>query len=462
MTIDRNKFSGAKMSALKDVQKGAKENQKSTQNDGRVGFHTVEDGKNVFRILPPHPDCKVGSCYLAKRTAMLKCEVPVYQDGVVTDKTEVKLKSIFCATQHGGLPKDPIELYTDYVRSQANDTIENKTERQQYLYPITGWRDNQGWHWGMGQQTTFVCYAIKNNELKRLELYETWIKEMNKLSITEEPSDVITVDPFSDPNEGFPLIITKGSEKDKNGKDKTTYVVTKDELSRTRRESWEEFFERTRVTDAQLEELINQAPLSDMYGTDLYSKWDWSLAIDGLRRFDEEHKYKIFENTDFLDELQELEKLVPKPRDKDADIDEMMKLKVSIDAEAKTIASAAINKAAEILATTAEDEVTLAEMKIMLKRHIRKEFGDAFVSQLPTSDKDVIKWYKLYDAGKELPIDDDPNSGSNKIDEVESKISETASPVQTSVASEGAIQNSALSDEIAKLRAGRSSKVKAQ
>jgi len=161
--FDRSKFKGAKLSANKDSQKSAQENNKSFGNDGgRVGFLTIDEGKNVFRILPPHPDDTIGAAYLPKRVSSLQCEVPVYKDGEDTGKTEVKAKNIFIATQHGGLPKDPIELYIDYVRKRANDEFQDKDDRAKFLYPITGWRGPKGdWNWGISPKTSFVAYAIK-------------------------------------------------------------------------------------------------------------------------------------------------------------------------------------------------------------------------------------------------------------------------------------------------------------
>ncbi len=311
MAFDRNRFKAAKLSTNKSIQKEAEEKNKSFyRNDGRLGFLSVDEGRNVFRILPPHPESKIMAAYLASRTTMLKCEVDVYEDGEKTGKTEVRNKKVYIATQHGGLEKDPVELYIEYVRKYAEDAFPDKKDRQKFLYPITGWRDKAGWHWGINPRTSFMAYAIKDGELGRLELYESWVKEMNKLAITEDVDDVIAVDPFSDPNEGFPLII----EKTKDSNNKWQYIITKDEPSRIKRESWTEFFERTKISDEHLEELIKQKPLTDFYGTDIYTKVDFNYAINGLRRFDEENKYFIFDNEDFLTELEEIEKMVPEKR----------------------------------------------------------------------------------------------------------------------------------------------------
>lgn len=387
--IDRSRFQGAKLSAIKDVQKNAEEHKKLFGEKGsRIDFLDIDEGRNVFRILPPHPEDPIGSAYMPRRMAMMKCEVDVYENGEVTGRTEVKFKNIFIATQHGGLPQDPIEMYIDYVRKYANDAIDSKEERQRFLYPITGWRDKKGWNWGIVPKTNYVCYAIKDGKMGRLELYESWIKDMQKLAITEDPNDVISMDPFSDPNEGFPLIITKG----KDDKNKTTFTLTKDEPSRLKREGWEAFFDRTKITDEQLLELEKQEPLSKLYGSDVYSKRDFNLALDAIRRFDDENKYGIFDNDDFLNELAAIEALVPEPPDKDDDIKEMFAKKEE-PAKVETQAS-----------ESTEEELTIPEMKAEITKYVKKKFGEAYLSQIPMKRIDIVTWYAMIEEGKELPI----------------------------------------------------------
>lgn len=425
----RDKFKGAKLSTLKEVQKDADSNKKSffERDGGRLGFLTVEDGKNVFRILPPHPDDKVNSPYLPCRRAMLRCEVGIYENGETTGKTEVRSKYVFIATQHGGLPKDPIETYIEYVRKRAEDEFSDKTDRQKFLSPVTGYKDKKGnWNWGITPKTTFISYAVKDGVLGRFELWESWIKEMDKLSISEDPDDVMSIDPFSDPNEGFPLIITR----QKNDKNKVEYIISKDEPSRAKRESWELFFERTKITDSQLEELLKQKPLSDFYGKDIYTKRDFELAIDGLRRFDEENKYNIFDNEEFLEELEQIEKLVPEPKDKDDDVKEIF------------------SKSTEGKQDQQEDNElnTIPIIRRTLKKFIVKEYGEEFVDQLPQDEKTLRQWYKIYEQGDDLPFNS--ISQQSSVPKVEEK-------VQPVVDTTDSISESDLSNEIAKLRARR-------
>lgn len=453
MAFDRSKFQGAKLSANQSVQKDAQANNKSSfDTNGRVGFLQIDEGRNVFRILPPHPDDTVGAAYLPKRVGQLKCEVPVYKDGEETDKTEIKLKNIFIATQHGGLPKDPIELYIDYVKKRANDEFSDKEEKRKFLSPITGWSDKKGWNWGISPRTSFVAYAVKDNVVGRLELYESMIKDMTKLAISEEAEDVIETDPFSDPNEGCELIITKQKQTDKQGKtiDKWEYPVAKGEPSRLKRESWDAYFKRTMVTDAQLEELIGQEPLSKIMGNRVYTSRDWDMALDGLRRFDEEYKFGIFSNDDFLDELQELDKLVPEYVKDAKDVEKMFEKKP----EAKEVVKEVIIiPAPEVVSVQQKpvedvgDVTTLLEMKIALKRIIRKEYSEEFLSQFPTSDTEIKRWYALLEDGQDLPIE----LKKTLAKEVVASIPESET-LKSPVNEEGSIEDKKLSDEIAKLR----------
>jgi hypothetical protein len=438
MGFDRSKFKGAKVATLKNVQNDAKSNITNASNqDGRVSFLKIEEGKNIFRIMPPHPEDKIGASYLPKRTAMLSCEVPVYENGEITDKKEVKNKNIFIATQHGGLSKDPIELYINYVRQYAEDAIDDKEEKKKFLYPITGWRDTKGWNWGINPKTSYACYAIKDGALGRLELYESMIKEMDKLvAISEDSDDVMIVDPFSDPDEGVPLIITK----QKNDKNKWEYLVSKDEPSRAKRESWDDFFKRVKITDKHLIELNEQKPLSELYGSDVYTKRDWDSALDGLKRFDEKNNFQIFENEDFVAELVELEKLVPeykKPEENETK------------PETKKVETVEPKEEEDGL-----DLVSLPDMKRVLKSFIKKEFGEEYLDQFPKSRIDVEKWYSLYEEGEELPIVLNGGTPEDEVTDSKSVLEEDDEDVDESDSE----SEDEIGDEIAKMRNKRHKK----
>lgn len=311
--FDRSKLKGAKLSKLREQKAEAEKKDVKLLgggNSSHTSFHSIDEGRNEFRLLPPHDAEKTGT-YVPCRTTTLECDVPEYKDGEPTGSTEMKRKKIFIATQHGNedlrkLGKDPIELYIKYFNEQAS-LIDDKDERDSFLAPIKGYRDkNKKWVWGIIPSTSYICYALKDNKVGRLELWDKWTKEMDKIVtlIEEEEDEVLDIDPFSDPDEGYPLVI----KKEKNEKNKFEYTI--DRVNPKKRQSWEDFCEENRVTDAQLKELYEKDSLHDIY-VDCYSLRGFELAINGLQNFEKAWKKDIFENEDFLVELQEIRALLP-------------------------------------------------------------------------------------------------------------------------------------------------------
>ena len=402
--FDRSKFKGAKLSTLKETK--AEAEKKDVQliggdYDGRVNFHKIEDGRNEFRIMPAHDPNDPS--YRAVRTSQLECEVPVYTDGKDTGKVTKKHKKIFIATQHGNealkkLGKDPIELYIKYV-GEDSKLIDNKDDRQTFLNPIRGWRGKDGkWNWGIMPSTTFVCYAGKDGVLGRLELWDKWVKQMDKITaaIEEEEKEILDYDPFSDPDEGYPIAITK----EKNDKNKMEYNL--DRVNPKKRQSWDEFCEENRISDVQLIELFEKESLTELY-VDVYSKRDFDLAVNGLRILDKDNKFNIFENEDFLKELDEIEALVPEPKQKEDDV------------------QAALDKAAAN--TTAWPK---PKCKKYLKAYILDSYdgedSENYLNALEALELGELRnWCSIAEAGEELPQleEEDPSNDTEVPDDVQ-------------------------------------------
>lgn len=312
MSLERNKFSGTKLSVINDTVKKAESNstQIFRQDGSRVDFHKIEDGKNTFRIFPAH-NWEKDPPYRAFRTVWLKCMLPEWVDGKETNKLVEKNKKIFIATQHGNQEKDIIESYLEFVK-ELSESYDSKEEREKFLAPVKGYTGkDKKWVSGIQPSTTYVCYAIKNGTLGRLELWPKWRKEMERLVLSEDSDEApIETDVFSDPNEGYPLIITKT----KNDKGKYDYVIEKENLRRG--ENWDKFFERTKITDAQWAEWEKQESLTELY-TDCYTTRDFELAMNGLQIFDKLYKYNIFENDEFQQLAKELKSKLREPDKKE-------------------------------------------------------------------------------------------------------------------------------------------------
>ena len=411
-TFDRSKFKGAKLSTLKETKEKADDSNVRLLgggNNNRPNFHEVKEGRNVFRVMPPHnPE---DSTYQPFRSAMLECELPEMKDGKETGKMEKKLKKIFIATVHGNaetrkLKKDPIELYIKYVSEMAA-LYDDKDERQKFLAPITGYRAKDGkWVWGIMPSTSFICYALGDKKLGRLELYDKWIKEMDKITakIEEEEDQPLDRDPFSNPDEGYPLIV----EKNKNDKGKFEFLI--DRLTPKKRQSWDDFCEEHRVTDEQLKELSEKESLKDLY-VNVYTKRDFELALNGLQLFDQKYKYGIFENDEFVKELKEIEAVVPEPKKDDtSDIEE------AFDKKKQSVKDWDDKKCKSYLRAYVMDEDNGLDV-------------DAYLEVIPQLDsKGLHEWCVLVEKGKKLPEleteDEQPDVEAPEGTEVEESSSE--------------------------------------
>jgi hypothetical protein len=389
--FDRSQFKGAKLSTLKETKEQADEKNVRLLGGGqssRSNFLDMNEGRNVFRIMPPHN--QKDSAYQPCRTATLECELPEMKDGKETGKTEEKRKKIFIATVHGNeklraLKKDPIELYIKYV-SELAASCQDKDERQKFLAPITGYRGKDTkWVWGIMPSTSYVCYARDSSKkLGRLELWDKWTKEMDKITakIEEEETEPLDRDPFSNPDEGYPLIV----DKDKNEKGKFEHII--DRVTPKKRQSWDDFCEENKVTDDQLKELMEKESLKELY-VDVYTTRDFDLALNGLHIFDKKYKYGIFDNDEFVKELKEIQEFVPEPKkDDNSDIDK------AFDNKSKKVADV--------------KDWNKRKCKEYLKAYILDTYDtetDFYLDELEELDIDKLQeWCALVESGKKLPV----------------------------------------------------------
>lgn len=312
MTFDRSKIKGAKVSSIVETRKEA-DKQSRFFSKGYTDFLKVEPGMNSFRIAPPHnPE---HTPFVPLRTTWLEVETDeVDENNNPTGKKVIKNRRIFIATIHGGLQKDPVETYIKYVRKRAEDEFTSKEDRSKFLSPIIGWRGKDGkWNPGIQPSTNYVCYAWDRQwNFGRLELYPKDITEIEKLNIDEETGEPIETDVFTDPDTGRWLNINLF----KNDKDKSERILTKREFipkkgikSGDLAKAWEEFEESCRIPDDKLKEWSEKDSLHSIYvGT--YSFKDFDMAVNGLARFDAKHGYGIFENSEFIDELEEISSIL--------------------------------------------------------------------------------------------------------------------------------------------------------
>lgn len=404
--FDRSKYKKTTVESVDETIDKAQStmNNPLSQRQERASFYSVaKEGRHVIRILPAPGDCRA---YVPRKTAKLPIECPVYDsDGKDTGKKEIKMKDVFTADVHsermGG--KDAVITYLNYVYAMAND-IQDADERKKFLAPINGYRDKKkNWVWGVAPTLNYVAYVFVNGEFYRLDIRPAWWKKMKSISLERASDDSIKIDVFSDPEEGYALIINSS----KDDKDKWQFDLSC-ALPKTG-QSWEDFFAENAVTDEMFEIMEQYPTLEDQY-KDIFSRKDWNLQLEGLERLDEKYGYGIFQNDEFLNELEELEKLVPEDDDvKQAATINTRKQTVKSDSEQKsTVESKSSKPSVTSKSTDLQNKYpSLVQMKRELKAYIKSEYEDTETLPEDLTLSDLKHWYDLMKEGRMLPFDDD-------------------------------------------------------
>lgn len=429
MSFDRSKYK--KQVSIDEVDDDLKKAQATMKNPafgnqgGRASFYTVnKEGRYELRVLP---SVKGEKPYISRKVVKLPIECPIYdKDGKDTGKKEVRQKDVFTSDVHsdkmGG--KDAVMIYIDFVYALAND-IQDSDEKKKFLAPITGYFNRQKqWVWGVSPNLNYVCYVYVEDEIHRFDVRPQWWKKMKNISLERSNDNVINIDIFSDCDEGYPLIINTTL----NEKGKSQFDISCGLPDASKRESWDDFFLRTRVPDNILQELEELPSLEDQY-KDVFSRKDWDMQIEGLERFDKQNDFEIFQNDEFLNALEELEKLVPE------------------DDEVKQVAKIPSKKKEEPkqTSTPTTSYPPLIKMKAELNDYIEAEYEGT--EKLPNlSVTELRKWYDMMKEGMMLPFDDYRESEEND----DSNESEEKSPINEDRASSKTSQS--VQDRLAGLR----------
>lgn len=411
MQFDRSKFKKTSIEEITVVEK--KVNATMGSQGGYTQFISPVEGENIFRILPSVK----GICYAPLKTSKLKVEKINYDENGKKVGTEIKESNVFCADVHGPnllKGKDPIVTYISYVQKKAEEEIQDAKEREKYLFPINGGYVKGSWVFGIAPMLAYVAYVVPSdsNEIRKLQLRPAWLKRMKEISIEQSEDDTLSLDVFSGVDDGYPLRIVVG--KDSKGK-KKTYTLSA--VTPKKSQSWEEFFEENAISDEILEELSELTPLSDVY-IDSYGVKDFKMALDGLKRFDEEIGYDIFADDAFLNELDEMASMLPEDETEDPDEeDETPKRRPATSkpvnkSTTKKVEPAVQRPAAAAKVSEVKKYPPLIKLKAFLEEYIEREYeGTETLPDL--SIVELRDWYDLAQAGKLLPFDlykEDPNA----------------------------------------------------
>ena len=240
-------------------------------------YLNLEDGKTLkIRIFPAHPG--VEDFYIPK-----KC----YWLTVAGNDGDPRRTTVLDSKVHGGTKFDLVEEYVKFAKKKwAKDADK--------LDALTGTGQNQD---SLNPSYTWMCYAdlvTADGELraKLWEFKKTVRDAMNKLAFSEDEDEPIEVDPFTDPDEGLPILVTY-NKKPNRKKGENYYEV-----------SFPKKVTARPLTDEEIEYFMTLKPLTEVLPK--YGMRDFERALEGLQNFDEEHEMELFEDDAWLEKVEEI------------------------------------------------------------------------------------------------------------------------------------------------------------
>ena len=264
-----------KPTSIKSLKKVAEEDEKMLGVSSNE-YLQLEDKKTIkIRIFPAHPG--VESFYIRRKCYWLPFQK---NDG------EMGRTSVNDSVIHGGTKVDLVDEYLKAAKKFVNgdsDKLEALTGRDGLL-PVYSW----------------LCYADKvqpDTELKaKLWEFRKSVRDaLNRLTFTEDDDEAIETDPFTDIDEGLPVMVTYNKTPNrKKGENYYDVAFAKKPQPRP-------------LTDAELEYFSGLKPLNEVIGQ--YTLADFDRALAGLQIFDEENEIGLFDDDDWLAKVEEIRAL---------------------------------------------------------------------------------------------------------------------------------------------------------
>lgn len=240
-------------------------------------YLNLEDGKLMkIRIFPAHPG--VENFYIPK-----KC----YWLSVAGNDGDMRRTQVLDSRAHGGTKYDLIDEYVKWAKKKWS-----KDEDRLEALLGTGPKSNS-----LNPQYSWLCYAdkVSGDEPLKAKLWE--FKKMvrdalNKLAFSEDEDEAIEIDPFTDPDEGLPIMVKYLKNPNKK-KGENYYEVSFPKKSVARP-----------LTDEEIEYFMSLKPLNEVLPK--YGLRDFERALEGLQNFDEENEMGLFDDDDWLEHVEEI------------------------------------------------------------------------------------------------------------------------------------------------------------
>lgn len=240
-------------------------------------YLNLEDGRTLkIRVFPAHPGAV--DFYIPKKSYWLT---------VAGDDGEPRRTTVNDSKVHGGTDMDLIEEYVKMAKAKYSSDTAKLDALTSNEMSANSLRPSYSW----------ICYAdiMKGDDPLRPKLWEfkKMVRDaMNKLAFSEDEDDVIEVDPFTDVDDGLPIMV-KYMRNPNRKKGENYYDVSFPMKSVARP-----------LTDEEIEFYMTLPPLNEVVHS--YTMYDFEKALDGLQWFDEEHEMNLFDDEDWLNLVEEV------------------------------------------------------------------------------------------------------------------------------------------------------------
>lgn len=287
-----------KATSIKSLRKKVEEDDKMIGVERSNEYLNLEDGKTIkIRIFPGHPGMD-GFC-ISKKCYWLTF---VNSDG------ETYRGQVLDSRMHGGTKMDIVEEYVKFAKKLIGGD-ENKLD----ALIGTGPKSNS-----LNPSYTWLCYADKVNgddplKAKLWEFKKMMRDAINRLAFSEDEDDVIEVDPFTDPDEGLPILVTYRKNPNKK-KGENYYEASFPKKANPRP-----------LTDDEIEAFMAVKPLNEILQK--YGMKDFERALEGLQYFDEENEIGAFDEEEWLERVEEIKAQYDAAEEEDEDEDKSTKKK---------------------------------------------------------------------------------------------------------------------------------------
>lgn len=397
----REKFKASKISKIKEIEKEAKD---SVFNNGDgIKYLSIDEGNNKFRIYPATPDYPVFAVPVARW--WMNREITYTKEG--KEITEVVNKPVFNGVIHSKHKVDIVDEYVKFAKKHLAELFDNPEELKEQIKLLTHWQH------GLRFNMQWAMYADKikgdDSEFGLLTVSNAIKNKLNELAISDDDEDVISTDPFTDPDTGKAIII-KYNKDAVAASDKYKVNI--------------EFKKNYSLTDEQLEHLQQQKTLSELY-VDVYSRRDFDIALECLKYFDNSNDYGILDNDEFIEIVEKISELYPVESENTSKEDAKPEKRTKVTSPVKNTKEEDVEEIEDEVDDEAEEDSTddkniFASMnRLELKKYIKANDLDINVTS-KHSDDDI----------RDMIVDYIKSENSEEVKEVEEKPDKKISPIE--------------------------------